>query len=106
MDKEKIKLKAEAYYKELKSLASKIVNLDNVTNTDFERLEFLLKIGGINDNNIKSLYENCGFKSWDEYLSSKKYSMPEQYGAISCVDDKIWIFVRNIELATRQSVYC
>ncbi len=62
--KEKIKLKAESYYKELKDLAAKIVNLNNVSTADFERLEFLLKIGGINENNIKSLYENCGFKSW------------------------------------------
>lgn len=104
--KTEIQEKAERYYSELRKLAAKITNLEQVTESDFERLEKLFKIGGINEFNLKSIYEGCGFSSWSEYLSEKKYTSPSRYGAVSCVDDQIWIAVRNIELATRSEIYC
>ena len=101
-----IQQKAERYYSELRSLATKITKNEKATPPDFERLEKLFKIAGIDEFNIKSIYEGCGFESWAEYLSEKKCTSPDKIGAISCVDDQIWIAVRNIEIATRQSVYC
>jgi hypothetical protein len=104
--KTKIQEKAEKYYSELRSLATKITKNDKVAMADFERLEKLFKIAGIDEFNIKSIYDGCGFGSWSEYLSEKKCTSDRKSGAVSCVDDQIWIAVRNIELATRSEVYC
>lgn len=88
--------KIEEFQDELLRLSRRIRASNNPNIEDIKRLEYLFKLGGISEYNIESLYRNCGFYSWEEYIQSKYLRVPEKISSIHCVDDKIHIVASNI----------
>jgi len=77
------------YFNELESLIDKILT-DRPMNHDFTRLEHLLRLGGLSNSTIKSLYQNCGFNSWVEFYDTKRgICSSDKLLMIDCVEDKL-----------------
>ncbi len=86
----------EKFQKELINLSKEIRMNKELTNEKIERLEHLFKIGGVSEYTVESIYRNCGFNSWNEYVISKKSFIPEKASNVNCVDQKIQVVVSNI----------
>ena len=98
---------AQRYFQEMNGLVKNITSVVGGADTaSIERLVKLLKIGGLSDGLIKSIYLNCGFNSWNEYVQAKRndYFSSVTSSKVSCVDDKLWIAAKNIQWASRDVV--
>ena len=48
----------QKYFSELECIVEKVIN-GRPESSDFDRLVYLLKIGGLSDRTVNSLYKNC-----------------------------------------------
>lgn len=77
------------YFMELESVIDKILT-DRPDIDDFEKLDELLKMGGLSERTIRSLYRNCGFNSWSDFYDAKRgICSAEEHLKVDCVEDKL-----------------
>ena len=91
----------QKYFKELEYLIEKISN-ERPTNNDFNRLEYLLSMGGLSSQTITSLYKNCGFNSWGEFYDAKRgICSSDELLKVDCVEDKLKGTLSSLKLVFR-----
>lgn len=69
-------------------------------------LEELLSMGGLSKETIESIYLNCGFYSWEDYIATKhSFCSQDQKSRAECVDRKINGTLSSLEFAYREYLY-
>lgn len=94
----------QKYFSELEDLVDKIIN-GKPESKDFDRLVHLLKLGGLSERTVNSLYKNCNFKSWDDYYDAKRgICSADELLMVDCVEDKLKGALSSMKLVFRNKL--
>ncbi len=84
----------ERYQKKLIEVTDEVKSrptIDRIT-----EMEELFELGGVDKYDILTIYRNCGFYSWDDYIRAKTYRYPDKIDKVLCVDRKIDAITSNL----------
>jgi hypothetical protein len=100
----KTKEVVKRYFDDLKRTINGFVR--KPTNESIARLEEVLSMGGLSTETIESIYLNCGFYSWQEYINTKhSFCSADQKSRADCVDRKLIGTLSSLEFAYREYLY-
>lgn len=84
----------EQYQKKLIEITDNVKT--NPTIEVLKQMEELFELGGVDKFDIFTIYTNCGFQSWNEYINAKKNGHSEKIDKVYCVDRKIDVITSNL----------
>ncbi len=93
------------HYQKLNRLVDKVLNEDNPTKADCEEIEKLLLYFGMKPYVVKSLYQNCGFNSWIDFLRDLPNADPNKAMQLQCVKDKLADSMWALKQVYRKKIY-
>lgn len=84
----------ENYQKKLIEVTDRIRSNPKIE--DIQEMEEMFELSGVDKYDIMTIYRNCGFYSWDEYIRAKTQHHYDKLDKIICVDRKIDAITSNI----------